>query len=396
MGKTISKAAALVCAFAMLTFVSCTKEASEDLSGGEQATLKIIIDNPSVTKAIDTGDETVVGDVTILIVNAANQIISKYWYANPTALATANTDELITTTTLAEHVYILANLSSSTTVETTGMFASVSTLAQAQAVLYDLGSVSATNLPAFGKTASALVFAPDGSGKQTATTSVTLNLIPARIDVYVNNNMTNYSDLAAVEMKDIGIIFSGKEAYLFPKATPTFHKTTYVDNTTSLGLFASAGVYTTYPSYVPTIHTTGYTNLVSNWVVGGAWDDSPGVSSEPATFNEQYTKTFYVFPVKDKNLIVTARSTFKAGAGALAGTNKYYPVHFGTSDVGNLVVESGNKYELTINLNGDATDGTGGGGTPDPEVPVTNAFVTISVSINPWVVNTINTPKEFN
>ena len=392
MEKIISKAAALVCVFAMFTFVSCTKEASDDQSGGEQATIQINITNPEVTKAFDAEDGSTINDVTVLII-ARGSIINKYWFANLSELTTANTAKSIITTTVAEHVYIVGNLSSSSTIAGSGLFGDgVKTVAQAEAVKYALAGITKTNVPTFGKTATQLSFSADGD-TQKAEAPIQMGLIPARIDVTVNNNMTNYGTTDAIVLQSVGIVFSGKETLLIPNTT-TYYELAYTANSN----FYASG-YLGYPNQTADDHvTTAVTSLVAPWTANSdaTWVASPGVASEPANFLSQYTKTFYVIPVdNNKNTIVTVMGKFPVGA-VHADETKFYPAHFGTADVGNTQIESGKQYELTINLNGDASDGTGGGGTDTPEIPVTSGYVTINLTPKAWQAVQISTPKEFN
>ncbi len=53
----------------------------------------------------------------------------------------------------------------------------------------------------------------------------------------------------------------------------------------------------------------------------------------------------------------------------------------------------GKSYDITILLKGDAASTTGGG-TEDPTVPIHNAEIEVTVSINDWVPEALE--KEFD
>ena len=390
MKKNFLKVVALSCA-TVLAFVGCSKEESghNGLNQGAEAALKISIGNPNQvqSRAVEAEDGSAIGDVTVLITNADNRIINKYWYPSTTALGTASGDGNIKTTTLAKRVYIVGNMSETNSVES-GIFASVSTLSAAQALLYNLADIDAENLPIYGASGSDLAFV-NVSGEMTASTTVTMELIPARVDVYVNNNMTDYAQADAVELDGVGVIFSAKQSYLFPNAGGFVAPYAVASNYFASGIVG-------YPGQVSAEHTE-HTALFGEWADNSSdsWASSPGVSSQPSGFLSQFSKTFYVFPGEEKNLIVAAKSTFAAGNAEFAGSSKYYPVHFNTADVGNVSLENGKRYVLSINLNGDANDGTGGGGTDNPEIPVTSSYITVTLIPASWEVVEITDPKEF-
>ena len=373
MKKNFFKVVALSCATVMLAFVGCSKEDGGHIEApnqGVKAALKISLENPVQiqSRAIESEDGSSIGDVTVLITNIDNRIINKYWYESASELSEASENGNIETTTLAKRVYIVGNISSSSsTVDGAGVFASTGTLQAAQAVLYDLSSISASSLPIFGTVGSDLAFA-NVSGEMVASTSVNMKLIPARIDVYVNNNMTDYDQPDAVELDGVGAFFTASQTFLIPNA----------------GSFIPSGVATS--------------SLLSAWEDNSSdvWVPSPGVSSQPAGFLSHFSHTFYVFPSSEKDLIVAVKSTFKEGNETFAGEARYYPVHFNTADVGNVSLENGKRYILSINLNGDANDGTGGGGTDNPDIPVTNSELTISLTPASWEVVNVTDPKEFD
>ena len=390
MKKNFLKVVALSCA-TVLAFVGCSKEEGSDngFNRGAEAALKISIENPTriQSKALEAEDGSAIGDVTVLITNADNRIIDKYWYPSTTALSEAGTEGQIKTTTLANRVYIVGNISNSSTVEG-GIFASTSTLAAAQGVLYNLTSISASNLPIYGASPSDLVFA-NVSDNMVASTSITMVLIPARIDVIVNNNMSDYAQADAVELDGVGVIYSAKQTYLIPNAggfVPPY--------SAASGYFASGLM--DYLGQAASEHTEN-TDLFAGWEANSSdtWGGSSGVIFEPAGFLSQFSKTFYVLPGEEKNLIVSVKSTFKSGNSAFAGNSKYYPIHFNTADVGNIVLQNGKRYVMSVNLNGDANDGTGGGGTDNPEIPVTSSYITVSIVPASWELVEITDPKEF-
>ena len=70
----------------------------------------------------------------------------------------------------------------------------------------------------------------------------------------------------------------------------------------------------------------------------------------------------------------------------------YYPIQFSAGDAGHTI-EPGKRYTVTLTLRGDVNAGEGGG-TTDPEQPLVNSTIRISVTAASWIPVTVN--KTFN
>ena len=70
----------------------------------------------------------------------------------------------------------------------------------------------------------------------------------------------------------------------------------------------------------------------------------------------------------------------------------YYPIQFSTGDAG-YTIEPGKHYTVTLTLRGDVNAGEGGG-TTDPEQPLVNSSIRITVTAASWSPVTVN--KTFN
>ena len=70
----------------------------------------------------------------------------------------------------------------------------------------------------------------------------------------------------------------------------------------------------------------------------------------------------------------------------------YYPIQFSADDAG-YTIEPGNRYIVTLTLRGDVNAGEGGG-TSDPEQPLINSPISITVTAASWTPVTVD--KTFN
>lgn len=70
----------------------------------------------------------------------------------------------------------------------------------------------------------------------------------------------------------------------------------------------------------------------------------------------------------------------------------YYPIQFSTDDAG-YTIEPGKRYTVTLTLKGDVNAGEGGG-TTDPEQPLINSPISITVTAASWTPVTVD--KAFN
>lgn len=255
----------------------------------------------------------------------------------------------------AEKLYVIGNLG----VETN--YPAASALKTFTKELRDLNSDA---IWSYGMTPLSFAAAPGGAQLDgtdinlVAEATVQMELIPARIDVTLVNEMENYATAGALSFSEVAVMYSAEKTLML----------------------SPFGV--TPASYVHGLDVwPGMSSATKLSTLSKAW--TPTAANVPA---EDGKETFYVLPpVGDENLILTA-------VGTKGSETIYFPVHFNGTDVKHTI-ESGKSYEVTITFKGDANEGNGGG-TIDPEVPVQSAAVTVEITPATWDV-VKNIEKEF-
>lgn len=412
MRKISFKIAAIALASVALVFAGCSKEngSSSKVPDGKPAYVTLSVKgNGSVgekastgSRAIDTNPDdqaAAMEDFTVFILGPANEILGKHYIKlsnwDNSGVNNAKGNVEIPTTTSARHIYVVGNTGSDMTTGSALFGTGVTTLAQLQTAYLELENISPTALWIEGHTTTQLNFiagaATDGSPLATAA-NIQMNLIPARVDVYVNNNMKNYGATGSMTLDNISFLNSAGYASPVPynpTANPAVTPYSYApaDDIATLAPYYRSGV-TDYPSL------TGLTpfpvaqsdDLIFDWF-GGSFEPTSETQTQPVGFIEACSKTFYALPGGSRTKIVTVVAT-------LSNNEKvYFPIHFGNNKDTECEFESGKRYVMTINLNGYAT--TGGGGVTDPETPAVSAFVTVTVKAAKWEIKNLPA-KNFN
>lgn len=366
-------------------FASCTKENTDNNAPeGQKAYISLFVKGnaPAEVRSIDPDQAATINDLTVFILGPANEIRSKVYIdvvANdydPTGTDITKGNVEIPTTTTARHVYVVGNMGSDLTTDSDLFGTAVTTLAQLQTAYLELtASTSTTALWIEGHTITPLEFtgtASDGTSPLATPASIQMHLIPSRVDVYVNNNMIHYGDAGSMLLNNVSFLNSAGWTSPVPYSSNNY---TPADNIASLAPYYRSGIGD-YPSF-PATGVSLLSTLTSAWVPGGSFVPTVATPTQSAEFVEAYNKTFYALPGVNRTEIVTVVATLADGL-----TKVYFPVHFILTGDAGMVFESGKRYVMTINLNGDAT--TGGGGGTDPEIPVVNAYVTVVVTAAAW------------
>lgn len=387
--KTINfKSVILICSILLVSFASCSSNDDDQpvVPTAYPAFVRIQVKGTvpaTSTKAIDDDQANNINDLTVFIMGPANEILNRKYMTNTEYTNGASTK--IETTTNAQHVFVVGNIGSDQT-GTGGLFGSaVTNYSQLQAAYLELNNISVNSLWIEGHTNTPLLFSSANPGEELiATATIQMELIPSRIDVYINNNMTKYDQTGAnnsMILNDVGVLNSGGWTSPVPNFVPA-------STIPSLAPYYRSGFngYASFPSTGVSILGT----LLADWTGNASTTFVPTAATptQPANFNNQFTYSFYALPNLGRTEIVSLRATLGNGGGMI-----YFPVHFDTADTGFQTFENGKRYILTVNLNGDAT--TSGGGGVDPEIPVSSAFVTIEVVPAEWDIKSLPS-KDFN
>ena len=346
----------LTVALAALTICSCSNENDDILDSGKTANVTIqVVGQETKTRAIGdgAGDNETVHNFVAFAFNGEN-ISGSAYSANANAVT-------LTASTAAKEVYVVVNTGAS--LEAEGLFAGVKTLTQLKAIQGDLRVKSSTetsqigtNLWMHGK--GDITFAADG---KTGEAAVQVAFSSAKIMVTVTD------------------VRSGTNGY------------TYSENAVSV---LQAGAHANFFSENPSTQTTFYTG--DNGYTAPAIATLFGaLNHKNVDFTNPTSYHFYTFGnnIKDysntdKTPTILTLSSLRTATDGRTSTI-YYPIHFSSAeDFTNWgPITPGNQYQINIKL----TDN--GDGVIDPEVPVTNSSIEVTVTTTPW--NTITADKEF-
>ena len=366
----------LACAGLMLAVTGCTKENSTKVDGGK-AVLRMAFSDyvPSPgSKAIDNHNAVTIQDAYVVVLNAVGGVVNKF---------SLNTTEIATpvekaTTTAASKVYVLGNVGTPP-----ADLAAVSTEADLKAVIAAYSTLVTTKIWLQGSASVAFTgTAVTDATSPLAEVNVTLSPIPARIDVNVTNNMTNWTG-GRVVITGVAVLYSAGYTHFVPTMIPTTTEVSALSGTPEFYLSGVGNASSTWATWLSKSNSTYNASLAKAWA-------SPGVGG--AAFEE----SFYALPggaAYSKNTIVTVYGTYDDdGNAGTAPIAFYWPAAFSTTDLGQ-VLENGKWYTLNITLTGDANGG--GGGTPDPEDEVIKAYIKLTITTNGWGT-TVPLNKEIN
>jgi hypothetical protein len=368
---------------ATLAFASCTKEKNDNVNPGENAKVDISIATPD-TKATG-GDPTnvtmTISNFKAFVFDASGILVGSGWSEDGLAL-TAARNKAISTTTAAKTVYVIANAGNFEV--RNASVPGTPTKAELEAYIADLGSTNdgsqRTLQWATGSTAQDLVFTQTGSAF-TASTTISLKFIAARITVKIVNQMSNF-DNAVTTATDLKIT---NLAVLNARGASKLY-----------GTLATVTPFTNAYSFYSGISGTGFENFPDGTSAGESVNapttwlaDVPAYTAgTPGSFADTYV--YYVFENTavdkvDFPTIVTLVGTFN-------GQTLYYPVHLAPYEVLSTAdaatkfangVTRGNSYDLTITMKVDGKNKPGGG--DDPTDPIVPGQLDVTCTVTNWV-----------
>lgn len=200
--------------------------------------------------------------------------------------------------------------------------------------------------------------------------TVSLDFVAAKIELVVKDNRSNLTggsgDITIADEKVV-LLYAGKSGKFFGTTDEKVAQTAFYSGDVS------------YPG-LNTGNVTASTALAD--VVSAAFTANTG----GAVFNH-----FYTFgnngATQPTILAIQSKRTINNSAETI-----YYPIQFSADDAG-YTIEPGNRYIVTLTLRGDVNAGEGGG-TSDPEQPLINSPISITVTAASWTPVTVD--KTFN
>lgn len=361
---------------AALVLFSCSKEndVTNPSEPGSPATLKIKIvgNHTRAGGSLDTDNsDAAVNNYTMFFFRADGSLDRA-----PLVVADGATPkEDITVTNSLKEIYVIANANDKE--DMSGITDKTSLLAFT--VNMDKSNASTQVFPTAPSGTGASVYQKgsdaaitfDASNK--ATSTVTLEFVPARIKVVISENWsspntgnTNNSNGKYVDITDILILNAKSQSFVFNATSQLVASAPFLAGETMDAFTNKPASYTVKTYYAEKVPAAGnaFFYLFEN----------SGEFADPAT----------TFPT-----IVVLKGKFYDGT--TGGKDIYYPARFDNTDIAHAITP-GKAYSMEFKLNGDPT--SGGGGAVDPSVPILSGLVTVTVTPAEW--NTQDVSKEFN
>ena len=358
----------LAVALAAFTMFSCSNEEIADLGSnapGEKATLTIKVEgagnNVAQSRAIGaTTSDVTINNYIVFLFREGGALDCPPYYSSTGGAATITNGS-----TAAKTAYVVAN----TGRLANGPFANVTTEADLKAVAGDLMTnnntstqtrdnlwMSGTNNVSFNGT--------NGS------VTVSLDFVAAKIELVVKDNRSNLTggsgDITIADEKVV-LLYAGKSGHFFGTAAEKVAQTAFYSGDASYPGFNSNNV--TESTALADAVSTPFTVNASNAVFNHFYTFGNNGATQPT-----------ILAIQSKRTINNADETI------------YYPIQFSTDDAG-YTIEPGNRYIVTLTLRGDVNAGEGGG-TSDPEQPLINSPISITVTAASWTPVTVD--KTFN
>ena len=348
----------LAVALAAFTMFSCSNEEIVDLGSnapGEKATLTIKVEgegnNVAQSRAIGvTTTDVTINNYIVFLFREGGSLDCPPFYSSSSAAATITNGS-----TAAKTAYVVANVGRLAS----SPFANVTTEAELKAVAGDL---MASNNTASQTRNNLWMSGTSG------TVTVPLSFVAAKIELIVKDNRSNLTGSGSITIADekVVLLYAGKSGKFFGTTAEKVAQTAFYSGDAS------------YPGFNSNMVTTS-TALADN--VSGFSANTAGV-----VFNH-----FYTFgnngATQPTILAIQSKKTVNGVAETI-----YYPIQFSAGDAG-YTIEPGKHYTVTLTLRGDVNAGEGGG-TTDPEQPLVNSSIRITVTAASWSPVTVN--KTFN
>ena len=353
-------------ALAAFTMFSCSNEEIVDLGSnapGEKATLTIKVEgegnNVAQSRAIGaTTTDVTINNYIVFLFREGGSLDCPPFYSSCSAAATITNGS-----TAAKTAYVVANVGRLAN----SPFANVTTEAELKAVAGDLmasnntASQTRTNLWMSG-TSNVTFSGTSGS------VTVPLSFVAAKIELIVKDNRSNLTGSGSITIADekVVLLYAGKSGKFFGTTAEKVVQTAFYSGDAS------------YPGFNSNMVTTS--TALADPVSGFSPNTANVVFNHFYTFGNNGATQPTILAIQSKKTINGVAETI------------YYPIQFSTGDAG-YTIEPGKHYTVTLTLRGDVNAGEGGG-TTDPEQPLVNSSIRITVTAASWSPVTVN--KTFN
>lgn len=377
---------------AIAVLASCSKEESSVPPGpeGKEMVVELTIGSGSLSSraagvATNASDKAIT-NLTVFGVNpTTGAVVTKKYFGTLTDAGGGNKKVNFETTDQTTEIHVIANIGSDLT--TGGGALDVQTFkslknAQASLIVTPGNAPSQTQGNVLMSGSTSTINGTIG-GATPATASVSLNFIASKI-------ILKSLKRGAASVGTYGTDFELKNAILTNVQTSAYYLR---DNDSYIGVIA-AGVR---PAITKT-WATGRSGQTDTEVT----DFSQAISI--ADFTPDATATedigyWYIFENDEaiggggKPTSLLIHYLWKETTVGLMNKDMYLPITFHTNDGG--AIEPGKAYNVSLTFNGNfSPDGTGGGGTPDPDTPIVPGSVDVTVTPAAWTDQTTEKPFD--
>ena len=391
MKKNLKIAVVAAAAIATTGFSACDRGGDgPDPQPVRNAVLKVTLVNPAPQTRVEgstPSTATTITDFSLFVINSEGNV---GWSTYVSGSAAASGEAYIEVTTDAKAIYAIANAGRDLheTYKNRDALEGTGPLAED---LYDQYTSRWATGMVDGADWEFQTADSNNNGLLEQRVSLPLTFIAARITVSVINKMSNYDGTAdqRVQLTNVAVLNARGQSRLFPTSggSASLIPATYSANYKYLeGIANRTPTFAYYPAAADiTVEAAGTGDLNNAYT----WPNSTTVP---------HNSYFWVFEndADEMNEFPTIVTVVGTDAG---GDPVYFPVHFAAyetwaSNSSNYAggIVRGNSYNVTITLNGDASNGNGGG-VDDPTQNVENVEIMATLSILPW--NDITLGKNF-
>lgn len=362
----------------MFLFTSCEKGSEvQPEPQGESAMLNISIQSPAMNRVAGNVLPTdVVENYSVFITDHTGEIIWKTYNGTSEKL------ENFEVTTNAQDVYIVANAGNITT--------NITSMQDLNDYIADLNGegiqATAANRWATGKTESKLEFKQEGE-KFTADAKIILRFIAARITVNIINEIEDYNP----ELNDGSLILE-KVAVLNARGASHLFGESLIPEDTKL----------VSPKFNGKKFYTGIKNPDDPYKFEYFPEDdkctvTESLLADNITKDSKLNETkFYYYVFENNANTANVFPTIVTIVAKSKGKTIYYPVHLTKNakwdkeiENGTEFIKRGHSYNITIKLTMKQKPNEDHGGSSDPTLPISNAFVNITVELSDWIPVTL-------
>lgn len=383
-------------ALAAITLSSCSQQDDKtiDETPTGSSTITISFEGNASTRviadAVDASDQ-VINDASIFVFrpSGVHDIPRKFI----TGFASGD-PQTIAATTAAKTVYVVANIGNEAAHNV--MFSTVVDEATLKSLIKDRklnlysvdNSAGETDIRAEDvlMTGSGIVSAFSIGSNPTATVDISMKFPLSKIKLIVKDNrINNIAPEAVLAEGNISIVDSRVILIHAGKDIKFFTADAGADQAGQLNFYTGRYGVNAANGFMP-YFSNDATSSKAIWATGN--DGTAGSATNSVVTHHFYTSANNGLTNPTILAIESNKTSWDETSSSALSEKVYYPIQFTALDA-KYTLEPGKSYTVTLTLNGDISGG-GGGGVIDPEQPVIDGSITVTVTVAAWEAVTID------